>query len=201
MGKNGFSLLIALVCLVVVFPSLGNAQKLQADIASQIIRAEFEIPVITGLDSSEAEIEINTVLAESADRFRQSVTSDPHVLSAKSKYEVHQNGEGILSLTVINYTFSGGAHGMSTMEGFTFDLASGKRYRFSDLVAPDSMAEMSSMVDRQIKERNIPLFQPFSGLKQEPDFYILPDRKVVVFYQLYELAPYVWGFVRFPLPY
>lgn len=201
MRKGWILVIITALCLACMLPK-GYAQNSQAIIESRITRndiVEFLDPVIIGLDNLEAENKINAVLSDSAECFGRSVRENPNIQEAKSKYEVQLNKDGILSLTIIHYTFSGGAHGMSYMEGYTFDLASGYRYKFSDLVAPERRKIFDGEVRKQIKERNIYLLRGFEGLKDEPDFYLQPDGKLVVFYQLYELAPYSWGFVRFPL--
>ena len=176
----------------------------QAVVTSQVSRddkIDIEYPVVSGLDNLAAEEKINTVVLNHIKRFSAVMAADSHVREAVSRYEVHHNADGLLSLTITQYQYSGGAHGMSVMKGFTFDLLTGYVYQFTDLLPPWERDRFNQSILQQIAVKKIPLLQPFTEIKAEPDFYLLPERKLVIFYQLYELAPYAWGFVRFPIDY
>ncbi|WP_231505605.1 RsiV family protein [Bacillus sp. EB01] len=54
------------------------------------------------------------------------------------------------------------------------------------------------MVAAQIKERSIMTLEPFTGIKPNQDYYIA-DKAIVLFFQLYDLAPYAYGFPYFPI--
>lgn len=161
---------------------------------------DIQYPVVI-LDDAAAARKVNTAIFEHIGQFHSAVSNDPHTLTAQSRYVIHYNADGILSLSITDYVFTGGAHGMSYRKGFTFDLASGELYKFSDLVPNSAREQINREITRQIGANDIPMLQPFTEIKQEPDFYLLPDRKLAIFYQLYELAPYVWGFVTFPISY
>ncbi|MDU4962209.1 MAG: DUF3298 and DUF4163 domain-containing protein [Sporomusaceae bacterium] len=199
--------------LAVLFASLsllpaGAAAGAAAAAAAAVVATEtvrdgvldMEYPVVSGIDAAAARA-INVTLAGHREQFRAAIAADPYVREAVSRFEVQRNSDGILSLTVTDYQFSGGAHGMSVMKGYSFDLASGYLYRFDDLIPPWGRDQVTQAVAQQINDKKIPLLHSFTGLAAEPDFYLQPDRKLVVFYQLYELAPYAWGFVRFPVSY
>ncbi|KYZ78124.1 hypothetical protein AXX12_00840 [Anaerosporomusa subterranea] len=195
--------LLILLCFFPSDPVLADPREF-ADITQQTIRdgiIDIEYPVVKGLDNSVATEKINSLLSDHVARFRAGMAEDPYVKQAVGRYVIHQNADGILSLTITQYHYSGGAHGMSTMQGYTFDLATGYLYQFTDLIPPWERDRINRTIKQQIADKKTPLLQPFTEIKREPDFYLMPDRKIVIFYQLYELAPYAWGFVRFPIEY
>jgi hypothetical protein len=53
-------------------------------------------------------------------------------------------------------------------------------------------------VCRQIKERNVPVLGEYKGISSSQDFY-LADKALVLYFQLYDLVPYAYGFPYFPI--
>ncbi len=193
--------LSALIIFFCFAPGAQAAPVESAVITQQSIREgniNIEYPVVSGLDDAAAE-KINTLITDHVKRFHKEMAVDSYVREAISRYAIHQNEGGLLSLTITQYHYSGGAHGMSYMTGYTFDLATGYLYRFTDLVPPWERDRINRAISQAITEQSIPLLQDFTEIKAEPEFYLLPERKAVIFYQLYELAPYAWGFLRFPI--
>ena len=196
-------LLAACFALLIFFvPQSADAQNI-AIIQQQIIREgiiDITYPVVS-LDNLPAAEKINSVLAGHAARFRASVADNPYTTVMHSTFAVHHNADDILSLTMTDYVYTGGAHGMSYKTGYTFDLASGELYTFNDLIPRSQRDRIDREIHKQIVEKQTPMLTPFNQIKEVPDFYLLPERKLVIFYQLYELAPYAWGFISFPIAY
>lgn len=115
-------------------------------------------------------------------------------------WELKNNDKGILSLTLINYAFSGGAHGLTLVKGLTFSVETGKKYELKELFKPDSnyIDVLSRHIKEQIKERDIPTIDEFEHIKPNQDFY-LADLTIVIFFQEYEITPYVVGIPYFPI--
>ncbi|OHR69775.1 hypothetical protein HMPREF3291_07445 [Bacillus sp. HMSC76G11] len=116
-------------------------------------------------------------------------------------YELKTNERDLLSLTLLNYVYSGGAHGMSFLKGLTYDTQTGKKYKLQDLFKKDSayIERLSSIIAKQLKEREITLLDPpFKSIRPDQDFY-LADKSLVIYYQLYEIAAYAYGFLYFPI--
>jgi hypothetical protein len=92
------------------------------------------------------------------------------------------------------------AHGMTVIKSLTFDLQKGKLVALKDLFKPGSgyVKRISELIKVQIKERNIPLLVDFTAIKPDQDFYIA-DKALVVYFQLYEITPYAYGFPMFPI--
>jgi hypothetical protein len=117
-------------------------------------------------------------------------------------FEIKTNERGILSLVLTNYTYSEHmAHGYTVTKGQTFATDTGKSYALSDLFRPGSgyQAVLAAEVNRQIKERGIPVLEN-SPVTVSPnqDFY-LADKSLVIFYPLYAITPYYVGFPMFPI--
>ncbi|MBP1996334.1 DUF3298 and DUF4163 domain-containing protein [Paenibacillus eucommiae] len=115
-------------------------------------------------------------------------------------YELKTNQRQILSLSLYNYAFSGGAHGLVLQKSLTFDSQTGKSYALSGLFKPgaDYVKRLSEIVAAQIKERDIPLLVPFTGIRPDQDYYIA-DKALVIYFAVYEITAYVYQFPYFPI--
>lgn len=119
-----------------------------------------------------------------------------------ASFGIKNNERGILSLNLIVYSFTGGAHGMTVIKSLTFDVKTGKQYELKDLFKPgsDYVKKLSDVIRVDIKKWDVPLlYPPFEEIRPDQDFYIA-DTSLVIYFQLYEITPYVWGFPYFPIP-
>ena len=104
-------------------------------------------------------------------------------------------------MSLSNYVYHyHAAHGMTVIKSLTFDLQKGKQAALKDLFKPgsDYVKRISDLIAVQIKERDIPLLVDFTAIKPDQDFYIA-DKALVVYFQLYEITPYAYGFPMFPI--
>lgn len=119
-------------------------------------------------------------------------------------HDVTFNADNLLSVTIREWAYTGGAHPMSYLRAYTFDTRTGDRLALADLFRPDAdyRARLNAIMDAQIAERKIPIFTftPFAGVKDNQEFYLTADG-LVVYFQLYDYTPYVFGFLEFPIPY
>lgn len=116
-------------------------------------------------------------------------------------YEIKNNQRRVLSLLLSNYAYHyHAAHGMTYLASLTFDLEKEKLCKLNDLFKPgsDYSAKLSSLIRKQIKERDIQLLNEVPPITNNQDFYIA-DKTLVVYFQLYEITPYVFGFPMFPI--
>lgn len=117
-------------------------------------------------------------------------------------FELKTNERNILSITFSNYAIEPfAAHGMTYMDARTFQMETGKMYVLSDLFKHNSdyVTVLSEEIKRQIEARDIPVLEPFTKIDENASFYIA-DMCLVIFFQLYELTPYYYGFPMFPIP-
>ncbi|SMB83326.1 protein of unknown function [Desulfonispora thiosulfatigenes DSM 11270] len=115
-------------------------------------------------------------------------------------YEIKNNQRSILSISLGNYAYSGGAHGLTLMDSLTFNMQTGQKYELKDLFKKGSnyVQVLSDIIKKQIEQRDISLFEEFTGIKRNQEFYIA-DKSLVIYFQLYELTAYAYGIPYFPI--
>jgi Protein of unknown function (DUF3298)/Deacetylase PdaC len=130
------------------------------------------------------------------------VGGDPaSVVEIIGSYDIKNNQREVLSLSLSNYTYHyHAAHGMTIIKSLTFDLKEGKLCSLKDLFKPGSnyAGRLTELIEKQIKQREIELLNPLPEIKPNQDFYIA-DKALVIYFQLYEITPYVFGFPMFPI--
>ena len=176
-------------------PVLVNTQRVKEP------RLDLYYPVVHGLKSIAVQRRINYAIQNLVKKMLsdQGYYSNPRT-QVTASYEVKTNERGVLSLSLNNYAFAGGAHGMTIIKSLTFDVCTGRIYSLADLFKPgsDYQKVLSAIIEKQIKEREIPVINEFTGIKPDQDYYIA-DKVLVVYFQLYELTPYAYGFPEFPI--
>jgi hypothetical protein len=161
----------------------------------------LDYPQVSGLASAEAEKAINntikqtvlTYAAEAEDQISRRLKDD-RPYEFEGGYVVTYNQDGVLSLITNQYGYTGGAHGMTYRNAFTFSLKDGKRLLLGDLFGgnPNYKKQLNTKLSAEIKA-NGGYLGGFNGLNTEKYFY-LKDGKAVLFFQLYEYTAYAAGF-------
>lgn len=115
-------------------------------------------------------------------------------------FEIKNNQRNILSLSLIVYSFTGGAHGLTLCKSLTFDVTTGKQYALKDLFKHDSnyVKVLSEIIKQKMVAWDVPLLEEFNEMSPDQDYYIA-DHSLVIYFQVYELTPYVFGFPYFPI--
>ena len=171
--------------------------------AHHVLRPNFNVyyPLVRGLANAAAQQSINRTLIQETNNLiaRQGYPQNP-LADVTAQFEVKMNEREILSITLINYTFAGGAHGMTVQKSFTWNTTSGRLYSLGDLFKPGApyVRRLSELVRKQIAARDLPLLDEFKGIAPDQDFY-LADKVLVLYFQLYDLVPYAYGFPYFPI--
>lgn len=160
-------------------------------------------PQVIGLQNGELENFINlTVSQQTQQLIHQQIGNMPtSVEEMLGLYEIKNNQRQVLSLSLSNYTYHyHAAHGMTYIKSLTFDLQRGKLCELKDLFKPgsDYVQRLSTIIHMQIKQRNIQILGEFTIIRPNQDFYIA-DKVLVIYFQLYEITPYVFGFPMFPI--
>lgn len=169
----------------------------------QVLRDKLNLqyPAVEKHTPYTAELAMNTAIVNAVNKqLREQGYPQNPLTDVTAHYELKTNERGILSLTLWNYAFSGGAHGLTIQNALTFNTESGKTYALKDLFKPgsDYVAKLSAIIKADLKMRDIPLLVEFNSIKPDQDFYIA-DKALVVYFQVYELAAYVYGFLYFPI--
>ncbi|MFC5604497.1 DUF3298 and DUF4163 domain-containing protein [Sporosarcina koreensis] len=160
-------------------------------------------PVITDMSDGTIQRSLNhTIINTLNEMLVEQNFYDGSLVEMVANFEVKTNERGVLSLLLIVYSFTGGAHGMTVSKALTFDTRTGKQYELEELFKADSdyVKKISDIIREDIKKWKIDLLDPpFKSIRKDQDFYIA-DTSIVIFFQLYEITPYYWGFPYFPIP-
>ncbi|MDN4606955.1 DUF3298 and DUF4163 domain-containing protein [Sporosarcina highlanderae] len=160
-------------------------------------------PVITDMEDAIIQRKLNhTIIHTLNEMLVDQDFYNKDLVEMIANFEIKTNERGVLSLILIVYSFTGGAHGMTFTRALTFDTRTGKQYELEELFKENSdyVKKISDIIRVDIKKWNIDLLEPpFKGIRKDQDFYIA-DTSIVIFFQLYEITPYYWGFPYFPIP-
>ncbi|MGG4189456.1 PdaC/SigV domain-containing protein [Paenibacillus peoriae] len=114
-------------------------------------------------------------------------------------FAIAYNKDGILSVIMQDYSYTGGAHGMAARKGYTFSLADGKLMQLSDVLKANP--NYKKFLNADLKKKVDALqggegFDKFKELKVDQNFYVTNSGVTIVF-DLYEYAPYAYGIPEF----
>ncbi|GBF34796.1 hypothetical protein DCCM_3916 [Desulfocucumis palustris] len=192
-----------------------ETQKVQEK--SEAIEVSLQIPVISGLRDTSLQTELNDTFAQKALELKKNLEAQAredqknqgelfHTYSVVTSFTVPYNKNGLLSINVEYGTYTGGAHGMTYRETLNIDTESGKKLQIGDFFKPDENYRM--LVTQEIKkqiEANRDMYFPdaldtLKPIEQDQPFYIGGDDHIVVYYGLYEIAPFAAGMPEFKIP-
>ncbi|WP_241481519.1 DUF3298 and DUF4163 domain-containing protein [Mesobacillus campisalis] len=160
-------------------------------------------PQVYGMQNQQLQSFINrTIVLQTQQLINQQAGNMPSTVEEMiGYYEMKDNQRMVLSLSLSNYTYHyQAAHGMTYIKSLTFDLQKGKLCQLKDLFKPGSnyVKRLSELISTQIKQRNISILNGFTEIRPNQDFYIA-DKALVIYFQLYEITPYAFGFPMFPI--
>ena len=127
----------------------------------------------------------------------------------KYQYEVYINDEvtydrnNIMSIAITKYQFTGGAHGMTYLDTYNYNLLNGDRLTLEHMFKPgvDYKEIVNKFITEEINDNPEEYFkgdERFKGIGENQPFYIDEDG-IVVYFGLYEIAPYYVGMPKFKL--
>jgi len=127
-----------------------------------------------------------------------------------STFQITYNSHCISSLYMDQYSFLGGAHGNTIRQSHTWDFSTGKQMSLSDFF-PDNprfteaiFNSIQQQIEQQLKASPSTYFDDYAALLRGNfninGFYLRPDG-IVIYYQQYDIAPYVSGIPEFFFPF
>lgn len=127
----------------------------------------------------------------------------------KYQYEVYINYEvkyyrnGIMSIVITKYQFTGGIHGMIYLDTYNYNLLNGDKLTLEKMFKPrvDYKKIVNKFITEEINNNPEKYFkgdESFKGIDQDQPFYI-DDDSIVLYFELYEIAPYYVGIPKFKL--
>ncbi|ACJ32559.1 DUF3298 and DUF4163 domain-containing protein [Anoxybacillus flavithermus] len=187
---------------------------------NELMEVDLNIPIVSGSVNPSFQRQVNRLLRKESLDLKREVEKQAHenmaiskkegfpyrLHAAVSNYEVTYNQHGILSIPVTLYSYTGGAHGMTVKVPNNFDFHTGKSLQLSDLFKKGTNYKqvIKDEIIAQIKKENDLYFDNAIAVVQKmPDdqpYYMTKDG-IVVYYGLYEIAPYAAGIREFLIPY
>lgn len=121
------------------------------------------------------------------------------------------NNSGIFALTFNDYSFMGGAHGMTNVSSMVFDLESKKVLKFYDLVNESDSSALKKLAEKYFRlnneittDENLSELGYFVGTNGEVYFndnFTITQKGLMMTYNAYEIGAYVIGIPTFEIPY
>jgi len=185
----------------------------------EVLKVDMTFPLVQGVKDKQVEEKINQIIREDILNFKNQLQteSEEYLQSAKNeeweirKYEastyyiVHYQKDDLLSLSVFYYRYTLGAHGHTLQRAYNFNLENGEEILLSDILKgkKDYVDIINQEIRRQIELNPQEYFSEwsvFQSISEEQPFYLIEDG-IVVYFGLYEIAPYASGIRYFQIPY
>ncbi|PHV70661.1 hypothetical protein CS063_09010 [Sporanaerobium hydrogeniformans] len=192
----------------------------------QIERPELslrlEIPQLRGLQQKKFEKELNKSFLEEAQKIQKTAIQTaemynkdllkdglpPVKFEVVKNYSVKEAPSPYLVLSLFDYQYSGGAHGISYQNYLVIDTALGKKVALKDLFKENTnyISVINGEIKKQMQEREAQGAYFFSGaegfvsISEHQIFYLNKQGDVVIVFNIYEIAPYAAGIVEFTIP-
>ncbi len=206
------------VKLNVIFENAISVNTMTVSSETKALKKEIQYPVISDLENKAIQDQINAAFKKLADQAEQQGVKNaadlapvliqypdmPGQCQTIFDYRINFNRNNLLSVVFLDYQYAGGAHGSTVQTSLTYDLKTGKAYSLRDLFIDQSgyVSLISQSVALQLKERDLTsgLFEPFTKISEDQSFY-LSDNGIVIYFQQYEILPYVAGIQGFDIDY
>ncbi|WP_186564621.1 DUF3298 and DUF4163 domain-containing protein [Lawsonibacter celer] len=129
---------------------------------------------------------------------------------ARLTYSVTYQQDGLLSLYLDAYEYTGGAHGLTVRHGDTWQVPEGTPRALHTFFPPHSRwrRQIFSEICRQIESRVKAGDSLFADDWEhrlapafDPEHFYLTSEGISVFFPLYSIAPYAEGIPAFPIPF
>lgn len=200
--------------LIIFFLVPVNSQVIKKN--NKYLRSTLEIPIINS-ENVDINNKVNKMIKgdilnfyeqslKEAQSFLEDFELDKSNFIADASFEVKKNISNTISLLVKYYKYSGGAHGYYEYVPYNIDLRSGNNLTLKEIFRQDVdyKALINNEINNQIKElgkkeENVDKIYEFYGIKENQKFY-LEDGRLVIYFDLYDIAPYAAGIPEFPIP-
>ncbi|NLZ93413.1 MAG: DUF3298 domain-containing protein [Firmicutes bacterium] len=160
--------------------------------------------MITGLNSEVIQSRINEQIAGLVFSMMLAQGSqDVEPVNIEGTYTTELNEKSLLSIRFENFAIrEKAANGTTLLKAVTFDLNTGEFYQFYDLFSQERPYRIiiNNMLEAQIKQKELPTFGAFPGVKDNQPFYLMPTSVVIIFPELL-FTPHVIGPPEFKLPF
>ncbi len=162
---------------------------------------DFYFPEVTEMTDGRAQQNMNNQIIHMMNRLISQFNQPDLTTYITGAFELKTNQSNVLSVILHALGDFGGAHPMTYVGALNFDVTTGENKSLQSQFKPDSdyVKRLSDLVAAQIKEREIPLLDEFTGISPDQNFYVV-DNVLILYFDLYDIAPYAAGFPYFPIP-
>ncbi|GEB77474.1 DUF3298 and DUF4163 domain-containing protein [Sporolactobacillus inulinus] len=222
MNQKRFFILALVLCLF----SWGSVPSAQADncppvqYKMQRLSEGITYPVIqSGIEDQQIADQINRVFRKHAEKVKKTDEEykkqyeHDQLISAAGPYYAHTlpsvlfNKECLLSVSFVDESYTGGAHGMHHETVYNFDTRSGRRFLLKDVIRS---THEEKLVNRYLKQQMEKLkkegrydffLDAFKGVDLKKSQFAFNDHGIEIIFQEYEVAPYSNGIIHLKVPY
>jgi len=185
----------------------------------EALKVDMVFPLVQGVKDKQVEEKMNQTIKKDVLNFKEmwQTESEKYLQGAKEegweirKYEafahyiVHYQKDDLLSLSVFYYRYTLGAHGHTLQRAYNFNLVNGEEIFLSDILKEkkDYVDIINQEIRRQIElspQEYFTKWSVFQSIGKEQPFHLIEDG-IVVYFGLYEIAPYASGIKYFKIPY
>ncbi len=185
----------------------------------EALKVDMVFPLVHGIKNKQVEEKINQTIQKDVLNFKEMLQteSEKYLQGAKEegweirKYEafayyiVHYQKDDLLSFSVFYYSYTLGAHGHTLQRAYNFNLVNGEEILLSDILKEkkDYIDIINQEIITQIElnpQEYFTEWSVFQSISEEQPFYLIEDG-IVVYFGLYEIAPYASGIRYFKIPY
>ena len=166
------------------------------------------------LDDEHVQNKINITLKQEIYGFKKSIedihkesiaihpTAFKYSGSSSFKYKIIDN---VLSVKVNLDQFTGGAHPMTFIRTYNFDLNTGNILKLEEIFNQEGKKIYKNKINKIITDKMYEnpdnyFIDEFKGINENTQYYLDEDN-IIIFFQLYEIAPYTAGIPEFKIPY
>jgi|GEM_PF-1316644 hypothetical protein len=202
-------------------PAPATVTTKQVQQHSETIQVDLSIPVIDGLQDSKLQQQLNNRFEQDALNFANDTATQAgedvkeaaksgypfQQYNATTAYKTAYNQNGLLSITVDYYQFTGGAQGTTDRIPYNYDLATGQELSLQDIFKAGVNYEetINREIAAQIRANPEGRYftQPDMEFKTIDDNqpFCLTDGGLVVYFGQAEIAPYSAGIPEFKIPF
>lgn len=188
--------------------------------ANKYMSWDLTVSQIKGLEDLKIQKNINKELLGTVNKIKKQMLRDAKKAYKESKkseypfrpfemianYDVHYLDSDIMSLTMDIYQYTGGAHGYTLKKAYNYNLKTGKKLSYQDVIkdCPNYKEILIEEITKQIKQNPDIYFEnavdTVKTFTDDQPFYIT-EKGIVVYYGLYEIAPYSSGIREFLIPF
>lgn len=185
----------------------------------EALKVDIVFPLVQGIKDKQVEEKINQIIQKDVLNFKEilQTESEKYLQGAKEEgweirkysatiyYIAHYQKDDLLSLSVFYYSYTLGAHGHTLQRAYNFNLLNGEEIFLSDILKEKEnyVDIINQEIKKQIELNPQEYFSDwsvFQSISEEQPFYLIEDG-IVVYFGLYEIAPYSSGLRYFKIPY